>query len=81
MLSFSKEGGSQYNIRHLRGLWTLFLCFLLNSINFLSFNLLHATSLFLYPLKTSENQMFSDVFRGYRKRPVARNRLGEPIFY
>ena len=28
----------------------------------------HTTSLFLYPLKTSENQRFSNVFRGYRKR-------------
>ena len=24
----------------------------------------------LYPRKTSENQMFSDVFSGYRKRPL-----------
>ena len=31
----------------------------------------HATGLFLYPLKTSENLWLSDVFRGYRKRPVA----------
>ena len=31
----------------------------------------HATGYILYLLKTSENQMFSDVFRGYRKRPVA----------
>ena len=31
----------------------------------------HVIGLFLYPLKTSENQRFSDVFRGYRKRPVA----------
>ena len=30
---------------------------------------------FLYPLKTSENRRFSDVFRGYRKKPVTRNRL------
>ena len=35
----------------------------------------HATGLFIYPLKTSENQRFSDVFRGYRKRPVAWNEL------
>ena len=27
----------------------------------------HATGLFLYPLKTLENQRFSDVFRGYKK--------------
>ena len=31
----------------------------------------HATGLFLCPLKTSEHLWFSDVFRGYRKRPVA----------
>ena len=29
----------------------------------------YATGLFLYPLKTLENQKFSDVLRGY-KRPV-----------
>ena len=34
------------------------------------FNSFNATALFLYPLKTSENNRFSDVFRGYRKRPV-----------
>ena len=33
-----------------------------------SFN---ATGLFLYPLKTLKNFWFSDVFKGYRKRPVA----------
>ena len=37
----------------------------------------HANDLFLYPLKTSENLWFSDVFRGYRKRPMARNGLTE----
>ena len=30
---------------------------------------------FRYPLKTSENQNFSEVSRGYRKRPVAWNGL------
>ena len=40
-------------------------------------NLFHATIFSLYPLKTSENQRFSDVFRRYRKRPVAWNRLIE----
>ena len=30
-------------------------------------NAFHATGLFLYPLKTSENQRFPDVFRGYRE--------------
>ena len=28
-------------------------------------NAFHATGFFLYPLKTPENLMFSDVFRGY----------------
>ena len=36
-------------------------------------NSFHATGLFLYPLKTSENLF--DVCRGYRKRPVPWNRL------
>ena len=31
---------------------------------------IHATGIFLYLLKTSENLQFSDTFRGYRKRPV-----------
>ena len=30
-------------------------------------NPFHATGLFLYPLKSSENQRFSYVFMGYRK--------------
>ena len=38
-------------------------------------NPFHTICLFLYPLKTSENQRFFDVFRGYRKRPVAWNGL------
>ena len=38
-------------------------------------NPFHATGFFWYPLKTSENLWFSDVFRGYRKRPVAWNGL------
>ena len=36
-------------------------------------NPFHATDLFLYPQKTLETYRFSDVFRGYRKRPVAFN--------
>ena len=39
------------------------------------FNSFHATGIFQCPLKTSENQMFSDIFRGYRKRSVAWNGL------
>ena len=38
-------------------------------------DILCATGLFLCSLKTSEKQKFSDVFRGYRKRPVAWNGL------
>ena len=30
----------------------------------------HAIGFFLYPMETSENQSFSDVFKGYRKRAV-----------
>ena len=39
------------------------------------FNPFHATGLFLYPLKKSENLRVSGVFRGYRERPVAWNRF------
>ena len=35
----------------------------------------YTTGLFLYPLKAWESLRFSDVFRGYRKRPVAWNGL------
>ena len=38
-------------------------------------NPFHATGLFLYHPKTSENLWFSDFFRGYTKRPVAGNGL------
>ena len=31
-------------------------------------NPFHATGIFLYPLKTSENLWFSDIFKGYRKK-------------
>ena len=43
-------------------------------------NPFHATGLFLYPLKKSENQRFSVVFRGYRKRPAARKGLMLTMF-
>ena len=36
-----------------------------------AFNPFRATGLFLYPLKRLEDLWFSDVLRGYRKRPVA----------
>ena len=38
-------------------------------------NLIHVISLFLYPPMTLEKKMFSDVFRGYRKKPAAWNGL------
>ena len=38
-------------------------------------NPFHVSGLFLYPLKTSENLWFSDVFKDYRKRPDAWNGL------
>ena len=38
-------------------------------------NPLHTTDISLYPLKTSGYLWFSDVFKGYRKRPVASNGL------
>ena len=44
-------------------------------------NPFHAAGLFLYLLKTSENIWFSDVFRGYRKRPVAWNGLVYQLFF
>ena len=37
--------------------------------------LFHATVLFQYSLKISKNLWLSDVFKGYRKRPVAWNGL------
>ena len=37
-------------------------------LNELILNPFHASGLFLYPLKTSENLWFPDVFTGYRKR-------------
>ena len=40
-------------------------------VSFLLLNPFHATCLFLFPLNASENQRFSDNFRGYRKRPAA----------
>ena len=38
-------------------------------------DLFYATGLFLYHQKSSENQKFSNIFRGYKKKPVAWNRL------
>ena len=37
----------------------------------------HANVSFYYPLKTKENPCFSDVFRGYKKRPVELNVINQ----
>ena len=44
-------------------------------------NPFHTTGLFQYPLKTSENLWFSDVFRWYQKKSVAWNGLIKPFWY
>ena len=43
-------------------------------------NPLHAKVPFLHPLKTSENEGFSDDFRGYRNRTLARKGLIQQSF-
>ena len=45
--------------------------FCCNSSNETLINPFHATGLFRYSLKPSENQRMSDIFRGDQKRPVA----------
>ena len=45
------------------------------AIKSLFINSFHATGLFLYPLKATENLWFSDVFRGYREGLVVWNGL------
>ena len=42
-----------------------------NTFNVKDINPFHASDLFFYCLKTLEDLWFSDVYRGYRKRPVA----------
>ena len=48
---------------------------------FLPMNPFQAMSFFLYSLKTWENYWFSDVFRGYRKKPVVKKRIWEVLVY
>ena len=51
---------------------------------FISFYPFHTTGLLLYPLKTSENQGFSDVSRCYRKSQEIDSKLTSqivPLFY
>ena len=60
------------HIHIFRKRWSLILrCYFPVSI----LNPFHATDLFWYPLKTWENQWFSDVSRGYQKRSAAWNGL------
>ena len=46
-----------------------------NRTSWMKINPFHATDLFWYPLKTSENLWLSDVFTGYQERSVAWNGL------
>ena len=48
---------------------------LIKLVILLKFNPFHTIVLFLYPLKTSGNQRFFNVSKGYRKRPMAWNGL------
>ena len=53
-----------------------------NILQFIRPSLTHLMPLVSFdtPLKTSENQRFSDVFRGHRKRPVAGTKWVKQIF-
>ena len=66
---------SIYNFEHV---FALFFCLLNSLVPRFSLAIMipcQVTGLFLYPLKAPENQRFSGVFRGYRKRQMAWNRL------
>ena len=59
--------------------WLVFLNLLIHFMPLVSLYtywnfLFRTTGLFLYPLRTSEKLRFSDVLRGYRKRPVVWNK-------
>ena len=49
--------------------------------NFPKKQIFHATGLFLNPLKTSENQRFSDAFRVFRKRSLTRYGLDKIDYF
>ena len=51
----------------------IFLCLKLNNSSFI--NPFQASISFLYPLKTSENHRFSDIFRGHRNGTLTWNGL------
>ena len=55
--------------------WKFLVYFMKESCN--KFNLFRANVPFLYPLKSSQNQSFSDVFKGYRKGALACNWVKE----
>ena len=48
---------------------------LILKVRWMIVNPFNTTDLLLHPIKTSEDQGISDIFRGYRKRPVAWNEL------
>ena len=65
--------------------WNRFYHWLIYSLYFFSphwhiYNSFHVTGFLLYPPEDIENLWFSDVFRGYSKRPVALNGLSKKKF-
>ena len=79
-LTYIKMCAILYNVKWLRNMNRVGIQYTKSQITFCysdqvlyvtQVNPFDATGLFLYHLKTLENQSFSDVFRGYRKRPVA----------
>ena len=57
--------------------------FIFHGIAYISsiFNSLQTNTPFIYSLKTTENQRFSVIFRGYRKETLTRNRLRNFDYY
>ena len=67
------ECNKTFNILQL--LWSFtFICENSQNTNH-NLNTFHASGLFLYSMKTSENQRFSNIFRGHRNRRVRWNEL------
>ena len=66
-------GGRGGNFDNLKYGTMKYIC--VRCISSIFLNPFDATDIFWYPLKTSENQRFSNVFRGYRNRSVAWNEL------
>ena len=60
--------------------YIIIICGFLYANDFASLNIdsaipFHVFDLFLYPLKSSKSLWFSDILRGYRRRPVPWNRF------